>query len=95
MNFYRISDGAYEDYWAEIIYHKKKFTNKEFATMYNEALGYLGDSETNSELLAKKMCELFGFEYVETEFEIGVSYSPHTPVDIEEINENVDTLFRE
>jgi hypothetical protein len=88
MYFYTISDGEWSDYSFTIIYHKKKFTNKEFAQMYNQAVSALGDRCSFCDEVAEKMEEMFGFKIVNNAFEINRGFGVHKPVNIDDIRED-------
>ena len=88
MYFYAISNGEYSDYSDMIIYHDKKFTNKQFAEMYNKSIKSLGGSTRFGDAVAEEMRDLFGFVIVKQEFEINVTYGKHEEIDLNEISEH-------
>jgi hypothetical protein len=87
MYFYTLSNGEYSDYSYTTIYHEKKFSNKQFAEMYNKALKELGGEYEYHDGVAEKMAELFDFNILEEEFEINVDYGKHKPINIEKVDE--------
>jgi hypothetical protein len=91
MYFYTISNGCYSDYSNSVIYHEKKFSNKEFVAFYNQALKSMGtddDEYPYHDGVAEKLVELFDFKLVEEQFEIWCDYGHHRPIDIGKITED-------
>lgn len=90
MLYYAITTG-HEDRSSVILKHEKKFTNKEFAQMYNEAVEELGGRLLYDRAsVAKKMIKLHGFKEVLPTFEILAIDEVHKPIDLEKVSENDD-----
>jgi len=88
MYYYTISNGEYSDYSYTTIYHERKYSNKEFVQMYNEAVENSGGSIQFHDGVAEKMVEMFGFNIVEEEFEICREYDKHQPISLDIISED-------
>jgi len=78
MYFYCLSEkvgiGNNSEY---IIQHENKFSNKEFINMYNSIINNLTDRERNFKMsiVARKFCEIYGFENVLAEMEINIDFN--------------------
>ncbi|AZV43615.1 hypothetical protein BAOM_3006 [Peribacillus asahii] len=95
MYFYTISNGEYSDYSYTTIYHETKFTNKQFVEMYNKALESMNGEYEYHDGVAEKMAEMFGFKIAEDEYEIGVGYGSHKPINLNEVSEDYNSYYRD
>lgn len=86
---YIFSTGEYSDYSDTSIYHKNKFTNKDFVTMYNDVIAEIGEKGGyfGFEEVAEKMCDKFGFIQLEVVTGIHAGYSSFKQIPIEKVTE--------
>lgn len=96
MHFYNISIGEYDDFESVDIYHEKEFTHHQFAKMYNSVICKIGKTK-DAELVAREMCNEFGFKIVEAKLTIRqpTGYLKEISEDDIELNDDVILVIDE
>jgi len=76
MHFYCISKNTGNGNYEFALMHEKKFTNKEFISMYNSVISDLNEKERESVvIIGKIICDKYGFKEIEAELIIGIGYN--------------------